>query len=158
MTETVADPTKTTSPALIIGAGISGLLVAQYFRKAGIPYRIFERDYDFATRGIGWGLTLQWSLPALKSILADDLIRRLPETYSDRGAVQRGDVSTFPFFDLSTGERKGVAPVAPESERIRVTRDKFRRLLATNINVEVNSASDFIVFRYADDCKTKIVG
>uniref|UniRef100_A0A8H7KBM4 FAD-binding domain-containing protein n=1 Tax=Bionectria ochroleuca TaxID=29856 RepID=A0A8H7KBM4_BIOOC len=123
-------------PILIIGAGISGLVLAQYLRKEKICFRIFERDSDLVTRGVGWGLTLNWSLPALRSLLPEDLVLRLPETYVDRASVQAGAISTFPFLDLSTGDRKFQTPKAPESQRIRVTRQKLRALLAKGINIE----------------------
>ena len=67
-----------TSPVLIVGAGISGLLLAQHLRKQNIAFRIFERDGDLKTRGVGWGLTLHWSLPALRSLLPLDFVQRLP--------------------------------------------------------------------------------
>jgi 2-polyprenyl-6-methoxyphenol hydroxylase-like FAD-dependent oxidoreductase len=129
-------------PILIIGAGISGLLLAQYLRKTGttVPVLVFERDADLATRGLGWGLTLHWSLPALRFLLPDDLLDRLPETYVDRAAVEEGRPSTFPFFDLSTGELKAKTPVASVSQRIRVTRDRLRRLLATGLDIQWGKA------------------
>ncbi|KAK1655034.1 FAD binding domain-containing protein [Colletotrichum phormii] len=123
-------------PVIIVGAGVSGLLLAQYLRKNNIPYRIYERDTDLTTRGVGWGLTLHWSLPALRSLLPDDLVARLPEAYVDQAAVARGEASAFPFFDLSTAELKGASPRAPESLRIRVTRERLRRLLATDIDIQ----------------------
>ncbi|KAH0433893.1 FAD binding domain-containing protein [Colletotrichum camelliae] len=123
-------------PVIIIGAGVSGLLLAQHLRKNAVPFRIFERDTDLTTRGVGWGLTLHWSLPALRSLLPDDLVARLPEAYVDRAAVARGEASAFPFFDLSTGELKGASPRAPESLRIRVTRERLRRLVATGIDIQ----------------------
>ncbi|KAK4224216.1 FAD/NAD(P)-binding domain-containing protein [Podospora fimiseda] len=131
-------------PILIIGSGISGLLLAQHLRKLGsdIPFEIFERDTDLTTRGLGWGLTLHWSLPAIRSLLPEDLFLRLPEAYVDRVAVQvEGRASTFPFFDLSTGELKAATPKAAEGERIRVTRDKFRRLLATGLDIQWGKAA-----------------
>ncbi|KAL2127911.1 hypothetical protein VTI74DRAFT_9999 [Chaetomium olivicolor] len=128
-------------PILIVGAGISGLLLAQHLRKTGAhPFRIFERDDGLATRGLGWGLTLHWSLPALRSLLPEDLVARLPEAYVDRKAVEEGRASQFPFFDLSTGELKAKTPTAPESQRIRVTRDRFRRLLSEGLKIEWNKA------------------
>ncbi|KAF9770696.1 hypothetical protein IL306_011703 [Fusarium sp. DS 682] len=111
-------PTKD-QPVLIIGAGISGLLLAQSLSRDGIPFRIFERDTDLETRGVGWGLTLLWTLPALKSLLPKHLSDRLPEAYVDREAVTQGLSSAFPFFDLSTGELKASVPKAPEAERVR---------------------------------------
>ncbi len=125
-------------PILIIGAGISGLLIAQQLRQLNIPFRVFERDDDFSTRGAGWGLTLHWSLPALRELLPEELVTRLPDTYVDRAAMQRGESSTFPFFDLTTGGKKGASPRAGENERIRVTREGLRRLLATGIDIEVS--------------------
>jgi len=95
---------------IIIGAGISGLLLAQEFRKSGVSFRIFERDHDLSTRGAGWGLTLQWSLPALRELLPEDLLARLRDAYVDRVGVEQGESSRFPFYDLSTGELKGVGP------------------------------------------------
>ena len=124
-------------PILIIGAGISGLLLAQQLLQSNIPFEIFDRDSDFTTRGAGWGLTLHWSLPALHQLLPTELVARLPETSVDRVAVERGDLSTFPFFDLSTGEKKFASPKASASERIRVTREKLRGLLATGVDVQV---------------------
>ncbi|GKT46112.1 putative FAD-dependent monooxygenase [Colletotrichum spaethianum] len=123
-------------PVIIVGAGVSGLLLAQYLRKTNVPFCVYERDTDLTTRGVGWGLTLHWSLPALRSLLPDDLVARLPEAYVDRAAVARGEASAFPFFDLSTGDLKGASPRTPESLRIRVTRERLRRLVATDVNIQ----------------------
>jgi 2-polyprenyl-6-methoxyphenol hydroxylase-like FAD-dependent oxidoreductase len=124
-------------PVLIIGAGISGLLLAQQLRQSNIPFQIFERDDNFSTRGIGWGLTLHWSLPALRECLPENLLSSLSDTYVDRAAVERGESSTFPFFDLTTGELKGASPRAGENERVRVSRERLRQLLATDIDIQV---------------------
>jgi hypothetical protein len=129
-------------PVLIIGAGISGLLLAQSLSQHGIPARVFERDADLETRGAGWGLTLNWSLPALRSLLPEDLVNCLPEAYVDRSAVAEGLSSAFPFFDLSTGELIASTPKAPESSRIRVTRQGLRDILATGIGIEVDGSRE----------------
>lgn len=128
-------------PVLIIGAGISGLLLAQQLRQLRIPFQIFERDTSFTARGSGWGLTLHWSLPALRELLPEYLLSRIRETYVDRGAVERGENSTFPFFDLTTGERKGGVPQVGENQRIRVNRERLRHLLATDVDVQVSLCS-----------------
>jgi len=127
-------------PILIIGAGISGLLLAQHLGRSKIPFLVFERDLDLTTRGVGWGLTLHWSLPALRALLPPHLFARLPEAYVDRAAVGRGEISTFPFFDLASGERKFSTPTAPETERVRVTRKGLRRLLREGIDIQVRGS------------------
>jgi hypothetical protein len=124
-------------PIMIIGAGISGLLLAQQLRKSNLAYQVYERDSNFSTRGVGWGLTLHWSLPALRQLLPKELFVELPNTYVDRAAVERGESSTFPFYDLSTGELRSQSPKAVESQRIRVTRERLRNLLATDIDIKV---------------------
>lgn len=135
---TSAQPKPSDLPIIIIGAGISGLLLAQQLRKSDTPYQIFERDNDFSTRGAGWGLTLHWSLPALRTLLPSELLTQVPDTYVDRAAVERGESSTFPFYDLSTGLLRSSSPRAEESQRIRVTRERLRKLLATDIDVKVS--------------------
>ena len=137
MSDVVAPTAEVERPVLIIGAGISGLLLAQALRSRGILFRIFERDTDFSTRGIGWGLTLHWSLPALRTLLPPELAARLPEAYVDREAVEAGMGSRFPFYDLSSGELVLAAPPASQAERVRVSRARLRTLLSTGIEVEV---------------------
>lgn len=127
-------------PVLIIGAGPSGLLLAQSLRRRGVPFRIFERDADFTTRGVGWGLTLNWALPILRELLPEELGE--PESIRnnascDRIAVEAGMCSQFPYYNLATAERITAAPPLPETLRSRVTRARLRTLLATNLKIEV---------------------
>lgn len=122
---------------LIIGAGVSGLLLAQHLKREGVSYRIFERDADLATRGAGWGLTLHWSLTALQNLLPSGLAERIcDESSVDRWADRRGELSRFPFFDLDSGELKTQTPGAVKSARVRVTRQRLRKLLAEGIEIE----------------------
>ena len=121
-------------PIIIVGAGISGLTLAQYLHKMEIPFRIFERDTSISSRGSGGGLTLHWALPALRELLPPKLESRLPETYVDKEAAAKGDTGKYQFFDLRSG--KALFSV-PASERIRVSRGRLRNLMTTDIDVEV---------------------
>lgn len=137
-------------PVLIIGAGVSGLLLAQHLKREGIPFRVFERDGDLATRGAGWGLTLHWSLAALQSLLPAGLAERIcDESSVDRWADRRGEASRFPFFNLESGELKTQTPGAVKSARIRVTRERLRRLLAEGIDIEVRLTLFFFILSCA---------
>lgn len=120
-------------PVIIVGAGVSGLTLAQACRKNNIPYRIFERDESATHRNAGWGLTIHWALPTFKDLVPEDLVSRLPECYVNRGAVEAGEKGSFTFFDLSTGESRWQVPAA---ERIRVSREKLRALLLDGLDVE----------------------
>ncbi len=48
--------TEKSGKVLIVGAGVSGLLLAQILRKEGIPVEVFERDNG--TRNQGWSVGL----------------------------------------------------------------------------------------------------
>ena len=122
------------SPVLIVGAGISGLVLAQYLKRQGIPFQIFECDSAVNARSGGWGLTLHWSLPALRELLPEDIVQRFPETFVNKDAAARQDAGKFQFFDLKSG--KALFSV-PAEERIRVNRGRLRELLTSGLDVQV---------------------
>ncbi|CAI7635372.1 unnamed protein product [Penicillium pancosmium] len=139
---------------LIVGAGISGLILAQHLQSKQIPYEIFDRDSALDARNGGWGLTLHWSLPALRSLLPDELVQRFPETFVNKDAAARGDVGRFQFFDLKSGE--ALYSVDAE-ERIRVNRGRLRELLTTGLDVKwsktlesIESTTDGVTARFDD--------
>lgn len=129
-------------PVLIVGAGISGLTLAQACSNNSIPFRIFERDVDPEYRDVGWGLTLSWSLPTLRSLLAENILARLPEAHVNKRAFDAGQEGNFTFYDLSNGEAKWKVPA---SERIRVSRRRLRKVLLDGVEVEWNKAVARIV-------------
>ena len=131
-------------PVIIAGAGISGLVLAQHLRAEGVLFEVYERDLDTTTRGFGWGLTLHWSLPALRSLLPDELYSQLNSITVDDESFNAGKESRFPFFDLSTGELKASTPQIPGNPRMRVSRHKLRELMATDIDVKVCGSHYFL--------------
>ncbi|KAF2668608.1 putative monooxygenase [Microthyrium microscopicum] len=121
---------------LIIGAGVSGLLIAQGLQKCGISYEIFETEPS-ATAHKGqrnWGMTIHWSKPLLEQLLPTDLWSRLSEAQADPSfdATVAADYS-IPFYNLKTGEYLKSQPVP---HAIRVSRRKLRELCAQGINVQ----------------------
>jgi 2-polyprenyl-6-methoxyphenol hydroxylase-like FAD-dependent oxidoreductase len=119
---------------LIIGAGISGLILAQHLQSQSIPFKIFDRDSALEARTGGWGLTLHWALPALRTLLPAEIVDRFPETFVNKDAAARGDTGRFQFFDLSSG--RALFDV-PAEERIRVNRGRLRELLTSGLDVKV---------------------
>lgn len=126
--------TMSSLPIVIIGAGVSGLTLAQYLRKSNVPFQIFERDASISARNGGWGLTLHWGLAALRQLLPEDILSRLNETCVNKEAVSNGDTGRYQFLDLCSGSALCDVPAA---ERIRVSRTRLRRLLADGVDVQV---------------------
>ncbi|OCH90886.1 putative monooxygenase [Obba rivulosa] len=119
------------SQILIIGAGIAGLTLAQCLRQRKIPYLIFERDSGPSSRNQGWGLTLHWALERFLAALPSDICSDIYSCQVD-GASAENDTGDFLFLDLTTLE---VKYKVPPSKRIRVQREKLRRLLMRNIDI-----------------------
>lgn len=125
----------TQPPVIIVGAGITGLVLAQALKKHSIPFVILERDPDPGHRGKGWGITIHWALDALLNLLPQHVIDRLPEAYVDGEATRNGENGNFLFFNLRTAEALWQVPPA---KRIRMAREKFRRILMDGIPIEVS--------------------
>ncbi|KAK3344715.1 hypothetical protein B0H65DRAFT_557809 [Neurospora tetraspora] len=139
---------------LIIGAGISGLVLAQSLQLHSIPFTIFDRQPGPTDRdkkeNLGWGLTIHWFLAALRSLLPEELVQRLPETYVDRKAVEDGRTGTFPFYDLSTGELN-----------LLCQRRRLRELLGVGVEVkwdksvtQVDNREDSVTVTFDDGTST----
>ncbi|KAK0386553.1 hypothetical protein NLU13_6388 [Sarocladium strictum] len=123
------------SPVIIVGGGITGLVLAQALTKRSIPFVIYERDPDPLYRGKGWGITIHWALKSLLDLLPQHIIDRLPEAFVDADATKNGENGKFLFFNLRTGEALWQVPPA---KRIRMGREKFRRLLMDGIPINWN--------------------
>ena len=134
-------------PVLIIGAGISGLILAHALSQRNVPFQVFERDASSDARSgdQGWGLTIHWALPILRELVPVDLQERFPEWLVNRGAVERAEKGSFTFFNLATGEARWQSPA---KDRIRVSREKFRNGLTERLDVKVSEIS--LVFERLD--------
>ncbi|KAG4411684.1 hypothetical protein IFR04_015182 [Cadophora malorum] len=123
-------------PVLIVGAGVVGLVLAQALKKQGIAFIIFDRDEHINARGHGWGITIHWALEALKNCLPSSLFEKLNTIQVDP-EQGRKDTGQFLFLNVKTAE-----PVfqIPPSPRLRINREKFRKLLLEGIEVQWNKA------------------
>lgn len=130
-----ASPAEARGKVLIIGAGITGLILGQALKRHDAAFSIFERDASATARGPGWGLTIQWALDTLIALLPQHIVDRLPEAYVDPETSKKGVSGNFLFFDLRSGE---VRWKVPPSRRIRVSRERLRALLLDGLDVQVN--------------------
>ncbi|KAB8293043.1 hypothetical protein EYC80_007405 [Monilinia laxa] len=115
---------------LIVGAGIVGLTLAQGCRENGIEFEIVERD-ETGKRAQGWAITLHWCLRSLERTIG----KRLSELiYTATIDPTLNDVDgNFLFLNARKAEPRYKIP--PSKQRRRLDRQKFRNLLATDLNV-----------------------
>ncbi|KAJ5332640.1 FAD-binding domain-containing protein [Penicillium brevicompactum] len=134
------DPTPSL-PIIIMGAGMVGLTIAQAFRKANIPFEIYERDSSYNTeKGRGWALTVHWALGALEACLHAEIFNRLETIQVD---PTLDDSRRFCFIDLATGVPKYVIP---PTKRHRVNRRLLGHLIGEGIDIRYNKTlSDFCI-------------
>jgi hypothetical protein len=138
---------STQLPVIIVGAGVSGLTLAQACQKKNIPFRIFERDSSASLsqqHADGKGLTECWPPNVLKDALPEELVMRLSECHASRGAVSSGEEDHYDTFNLETAE-----PKREKSTRVRLSQEKFRKLLLTGI--EVQCSKTLTEIRVVDD-------
>ncbi|KAF2804721.1 FAD/NAD(P)-binding domain-containing protein [Mytilinidion resinicola] len=118
---------------IIIGAGTTGLLVAQGLKKANLPYSLYEYETDtsYQTRPREWGMTLHWGSEHVSNCLPPELVARLSETYADT-SIDPTSVTGLPIYNGKTGERIMVMGAA---NPCRVSRKKLRNLFKEGLDV-----------------------
>lgn len=130
---------------LIVGAGLTGLILAQGLRKFNASpaaathqiqytYTIYERDpYAFA-RGGGWSLTIHWALTDLRNILPDDILAGFHDCLVNPHAAEQGIAGNFQYLNLRTAEQVAAWPI-PVGAASRVSREKIIALLMTGLDI-----------------------
>ncbi|PSN75230.1 FAD/NAD(P)-binding domain-containing protein [Corynespora cassiicola Philippines] len=119
---------------LIIGAGTSGLLVAQGLKKAGLPFTIFEAENSntYQTRPREWGMTLHWGSSHIASCLPEHLAARISEAYADPTLPPEA-VKGLPVYNGKTGE---LLMEMSGDRPCRVSRRKMRNLFSEGLDVQ----------------------
>lgn len=118
---------------LVVGAGITGLLIAQGLKKNGIACTVFESEPSATHyRAREWGMSIQWGIPLLRDCLPDDLFDRLYTAANDP-SFEPPDPGKLPTLNGKTGELMKDIPLL---RMYRVSRRKFRFLCAEGIQVE----------------------
>ncbi|CZR55964.1 related to monooxygenase [Phialocephala subalpina] len=129
---------------LIIGAGITGLLIAQGLKSAGIKYTVFETSNPDDPRTREWTLGVHYAGTDLESLLPPPLYFRLREAYTDPHHVfpSSGHEST-PVYNTATGEK---IHAIPRPDTINVSRRRMRKLCSEGIEVKYGMAFTGVEF------------
>ncbi|KAJ4148686.1 hypothetical protein NW765_017553 [Fusarium oxysporum] len=139
---------------LVIGAGATGLLIAQGLKRSNISVEVFERQsYQKYTERAGtWGMALHWSTPNVEDCLPLKLFAQLQTAQTDPWTVLSDeDAKTIPMVNGKTGEL--LTYVKAEGPR-RVHRGRLRDLFRTG--VDVHFGMELTDFRVEGDMVTAI--
>ena len=125
-------------PVIIIGAGLSGLALAQGLRKLSIPFKIYERSQrqDFRTQGYRIRLHGE-GLAALRSVLVDEIWHTFEETCPETilGSLPIIDAVTCEITAVNYGANDPQGTVTQSDQKpYTVDRAVLRQLLLTGLD------------------------
>ncbi|RDI83779.1 hypothetical protein Vi05172_g6130 [Venturia inaequalis] len=122
---------------LVLGAGSTGLLIAQGLKKYGIRFSIYERESEIAYNNHqrDWSMAMLWGTEHLNNTLPGELLSRVDEIKADPFS---SPTTTLPFSNGKTGEH---LVDIPGGLAIRVNREKLRKFLSTGIDIKFGKTS-----------------
>ncbi|RAK75050.1 FAD-dependent oxidoreductase [Aspergillus fijiensis CBS 313.89] len=138
---TTSEP-KLTTTVLIVGAGSTGLALAQGLKKAHIPCVVLERQSSIGSHPRDWNMGLHWGAESLKSLIPDELWKQIQSVQVDP-SISPSKSDALNFINGSTGENMASIP-APFFNRLR--RRKLRELLAAGLDVRYDKRVQGINF------------
>lgn len=120
-------------PVLIMGAGISGLCLAQYLHKHSVPFVVFERDPSPDHRPQGYRLKLEAdAAAALRDGLTVEVYQAFETSCADSAI---GETDFDPISGACIKSRAGGGLAGKQGLRASYTVDRsvFRKILMTGI-------------------------
>ncbi|KAF9206707.1 hypothetical protein BGZ49_001973 [Haplosporangium sp. Z 27] len=144
-------------PILIIGAGLSGLSLAQGLKKSGIPFRVFERDVSPSFRAQGYRLRINhFGATALKKTLTDEMWQLFEKTCADTHLGMTGiNAIDGQVTKSGAGPRGDPSMVRPIDEPMigpfTADRKTLRNLLLLGLENDVEFGKKFSHFEVSGD-------
>ncbi|KAK2808403.1 hypothetical protein FQN50_004788 [Emmonsiellopsis sp. PD_5] len=115
---------------LVIGAGPTGLLIAQVLKQNGISSTVFEQDAFLGARPRDWNFGVYWAQSPLSECLPPELNAQLESVQVDSHTPSADD--SMSIFNGQTAE---VVNVIPTPYTLRLQRLKFIKLISTGIDI-----------------------
>jgi 2-polyprenyl-6-methoxyphenol hydroxylase-like FAD-dependent oxidoreductase len=132
VTMTTQITTSNEMHVLIIGAGITGLILAQALKQNGIRYTIFEKENSLNVRSNEWTMAIHWSLERLETLLPPAIYANM-EKASCNPAVPIDAGGNYPIIHGETGN---MLAGVPYKRGLRVPRSKMRKLCGEGIDIQ----------------------
>ncbi|KAL4950094.1 hypothetical protein BDW69DRAFT_172860 [Aspergillus filifer] len=124
----VADPTTT---VLVVGAGSTGLALAQGLKKAGIPCIVVEKYDTLDALPRDWNMGLHWGTESLRSLMPESMWERI-QTIQVDPSTPTAPTDAIQFLNGQTGEKMTSVPA---NNFYRLRRRKLRRLLFEGLDI-----------------------
>ncbi|KAG2210057.1 hypothetical protein INT47_003493, partial [Mucor saturninus] len=121
---------------IIVGAGLSGLTLANSLKKQGIPFEIYEREASFDARAQGWSISIHFALEALKQCVPEKEFENFSQKVSVNQESKDGGMS-FSFIHANTGA-VGMSNTSKPGTSYRVHRSRFRNWLLSQVQEHVH--------------------
>ncbi|RAL07228.1 FAD-dependent oxidoreductase [Aspergillus homomorphus CBS 101889] len=140
--EVTAPERKLNATVLIVGAGSTGLALAQGLKQAGISCVVLEKHTCIGAHTRDWNMGLHWGAESLRSLIPDELWKRIQSVQVDP-SISPTESDALNFIHGSTGEIMASIP-APMFNRLR--RRKLRELLATGLDLRYDKRLQAVDF------------
>lgn len=116
---------------LIPRPGITGLILCQGLKKAGIAYSLIEKDAAMNSRSNEWTMAIHWALPLLQDILSAEIFSKVAGIACNPTlGIHSG---LYPIINGDSGE---LITGVPYENGLRVSRSRMRALCAEGVNVQ----------------------
>lgn len=141
-------------PVIIIGAGLSGLALAQGLRKLSIPFKIYERSQrdDFRTQGYRIRLHGE-GLAALRSVLVDEIWHIFEETCPETvlGSLPNINAVTCEITAVNFGANDPQGKVTQSDQKpYTVDRAVLRQVLLTGLDEHIAYGIKYSHYEFTD--------
>lgn len=135
---------------LIIGAGITGLLIAQSLKQHNVNYTIFEAEVVDAFRPREWTMGIHWSVPLLEKLLPTSLMCRIREACVDKTLdYAMSPANGSRIYDGVSGEV--LKELVTDGTLLRVSRRNMRQLCSEGIEVKVRLPQSLVLSVFAHE-------
>ncbi|KAL2802741.1 FAD/NAD(P)-binding domain-containing protein [Aspergillus granulosus] len=149
----VSFPTAMNLPrrkVLVIGAGSTGLALAQGLKQKRIPFTVYEKDASPQARERNWTFGLHWGAEPLRALVPAHVFAQIEAAQVDPHVATK-ETDRLPFKNGATGE---LIKEIESSKFYRLRRDKFRAMLLTGLGNEVQWGKELQEIVYSPDGTT----
>jgi 2-polyprenyl-6-methoxyphenol hydroxylase-like FAD-dependent oxidoreductase len=138
-------------PVLIMGAGISGLCLAQFLHKHSIPFLVFERDPSSDHRPQGYRLKLEAdAAAALRESLTPEVYDAFEASCAE-SAIGETDFDPISGSCIKSRAGGGLAGTQGLRASYTVDRSVFRRILMTGISERIHFGREIRRYEICED-------